>query len=188
MSRDISRRQALLAGGTLATATTFGIVVSSDNASATVDGDFSIPDGETVLADQTLEDIRLSVDATYEYTSNADIHGIELELHVGATTETPDLIARHTRDDLGADELAGSETLNGSLMSASDFSIGDFEPSNGEVRRTIVADLRFYALRNGEVVADATHTETFDVVVNDEELEVNVTLGGEGEVVFETAD
>ena len=188
MRKKPTRRQALLAGGTLATATTFGIVVSTDNASATVDGDFSIPNGETVLADQTLEDVRIEVDAEYEYSSNADIHGIELELHVGATTETPDLIARHTRDDLGTDELAGSETLNGSLMSASDFSIGDFEPSNGEVRRTIVADLRFYALRNGEVVADATHTETFDVVVNDEELEVNVTLGGEGEVVFETAD
>ena len=165
---------------------TVGIATSSNNASATVDGDFSIPNGETVLADQTLEDIRLSVDATWGYESNADIHGIELELHVGATTETPDLIARHTRDDLGTDELAGSETLNGSLMSASDFSIGDFEPSNGEVRRTIVADLRFYALRNGEVVADATHTEAFDVVVNDEELQVNVRLAGDGEVIFET--
>ena len=167
---------------------TVGIATTSNNASATVDGDFSIPDGETVLADQTLEDIRLSVDAEYQYSSNADIHQVELELHVGASADTPDLIARHTRDDLGADELAGGETLNGSLMSASDFSIGDFEPSNGEVRRTIVADLRFYALRNGEVVADAAHTETFDVVVNDEELEVNVTLGGEGEVVFETSD
>lgn len=188
MREKPTRRQALLAGGTLATATTVGIVVSSDNASATVEGDFTIPDGETVLADQELQDVRLEVDATYEYTSNGDIHGVELELHVGATTDTPDLIARHTRDDLGTDELAGSETLNGSLMSASDFSIGDFEPSNGEVRRTIVADLRFYALRNGEVVDDATHTETFDVVVKDEELKVDVTLGGEGEVVFETGD
>ena len=188
MRKGISRRQALIGSGALVVTGGIGIATSSNNVAATVDGDFSIPNGETVLADQTLEDIRLSVDAEYEYTSNADIHGIELELHVGATTETPDLIARHTRDDLGSDELAGNETLNGSLMSASGFSIGDFEPSNGEVRRTIVADLRFYALRNGEVVADATHTEAFDVVVKDEELQVNVTLGGDGEVIFETTD
>ena len=188
MRKDITRRQALIGTGALVVTGGIGIATSSNNASATVDGDFSIPDGETVLADQTLEDVRLEVDATYEYQSNAPLHQVELELHVGETTDTTDLIARRTRDDLGTDELAGSETLNGSLMSASDLSIGDFEPSNGEVRRTIVADLRFYALRNGEVVADATHTETFDVVVNDEELEVNVTLGGEGEVVFETSD
>jgi len=188
MSRDISRRRVVLGGATLATATTVGIATTSNNASATVDGDFTIPDGETVLADQTLEDVRLAVDASYQYQSNADIHQVELELHVGATADTPDLIARHTRDDLGTDELAGNETLNGSLMSASDFSISDFTPSNGEVRRTVVADLRFYALRNGEAVADANHIETFDVIVKDEELEVNVTLGGEGEVVFETGD
>ena len=188
MREKLTRRRVVLGGATLATATTVGIATSSNNVEATVNGDFSIPDGEAVLADQTLEDIRLSVDATWGYESNADIHQVELELHVGETTDTTDLIARHTRDDLGTDELAGSETLNGSLMSASDFSIGDFEPSNGEVRRTIVADLRFYALRNGEVVADASHVETFDVVVKDEELEVNVTLGGEGEVVFETTD
>ena len=188
MRKDITRRQALIGTGALVVTGSIGIATSSNNVTATVDGDFSIPDGEAVLADQTLEDVRIEVDAEYEYSSNAGIHGIELELHVGATTETPDLIARHTRDDLGTDELAGSETLNGSLMSASDFSIADFEPSNGEVRRTIVADLRFYAVRNGEAVADATHTETFDVVVSDDELQVNVTLGGEGEVVFETSD
>ena len=188
MRKDISRRQALIGTGALVVTGGIGIATSSNNASATVNGDFSIPDGEAVLADQTLEDVRLEVDAEYQYQSNAPLHQVELELHVGETADTGDLIAQHTRDDLGTDELAGSETLNGSLMSASDFSIDDFVPSNGEVRRTIVADLRLYALRNGEAVADATHTETFDVVVNDEELQVNVTLGGDGEVIFETQD
>ena len=188
MSYDISRRQAFVGTGALAAAMTVGIATTSNEVSATVDGDFSIPDGETVLADQELQDIRLEVDAEYEFTSNAELHKIELELHVGATADTVDLIARHTRDDLGTDGLAGEETLNGSLMSASDFALGDFEPSDGELRRMVVADLRFYALRNEEVVADANHVESFDVVVKDEALQVDTTLGGTGEVTFTTSD
>ena len=187
MRQQITRRQALLGTGTLATGLVGSTVLFSNNATATVSGDFEIPDGETILADEDLQDVRLSVDAQYEYQSNANLHGIELELHVGSMPDTVDMIARHTRDDLGTDELTGEETLNGSVMSASDFSINDFETSNGELRRTIVAQLRFYALRNDEVVAEAIQTETFDVVIRNEELTVDMTLGGTGTVSFKTS-
>ena len=187
MRQQITRRQALLGTGTLATGLIGSTVLFSNNATATVSGDFSIPDGETILADEVLQDVRLSVDSEWSYSSNADLHGIELELHVGSMPDTVDMIARHTRDDLGTDELTGEETLNGSVMSASDFSINDFETSNGELRRTIVAQLRFYALRNDEVVAEAIQTETFDVVIRNEELTVDMTLGGTGTVSFETS-
>jgi hypothetical protein len=153
-----------------------------------VSGEFAIPNGETVLADQQLQDVRLAVDPVrWSYTANASIHGIEIELLVGETADTLDLIARHTRDDMATDELAGETTMNGSLMSASDFDIADFQPSNGELRRTVMASLRFYAIRNEEVVAEAEQTTTFDVIVKDEALQVDMTLGGDGEVVFETS-
>lgn len=186
MRKDITRRQALFGTGTLAVTGSIGIATTTNNATATVTGDFSIPDGETVLADTTLQDVRLSCEATWGFQSNADLHGVELELHVGATVDTLDMIARYENTDLGTDQLSGEETLNGSLMSASDFSIDDFEPSNNELRRTVVAELRFYALRNGEVVADARQTDTFEVIVKDEELQVDMTLGGDGEVTFKT--
>jgi hypothetical protein len=153
-----------------------------------VSGEFAIPNGETVLADQQLQDVRLAVDPVrWSYTANASIHGIEIELLVGETADTLDLLARHTLDDMATDELAGETTMNGSLMSASDFDIADFQPSNGELRRTVMASLRFYAIRNEEVVAEAEQTTTFDVIVKDEALQVDMTLGGDGEVVFETS-
>ena len=187
MRQQITRRRLLIGTGAVGAGTISGIALGADNATATVSGDFEIPDGETILADEVLQDVRLSVNAEYEYVSNADLHGIELELHVGSMPDTVDMIARHTRDDLGTDELTGEETLNGSVMSASDFSINDFETSNGELRRTVVAQLRFYAIRNDEVVAEAIQTETFDVVIRNEELTVDMTLGGTGTVSFETS-
>lgn len=182
----MSRRRVLLGTGALAAATTGSIALASDNASATVSGDFSIPDSQTVLADQSLQDIRLSADVSWSFEANAPIHGVELELHVGSTADTLDLIARHENTDIGTDALAGEQTLNGSLMSASDFSISDFEPSGGELSTSVVAELRFYAIRDGEVAAEARQTDTFAVTVSDEELQVNVTLGGTGSVEFQT--
>lgn len=186
MRDRMTRRRALIGTGTLAAATTVGIVATSDNATATVSGEFNVQNGETVLADAVLEDVRLSCDVDWQFSANAPMHAVELELHVGASADTLDMIARYEDTDLGTDDLAGEDTLSGSLMSADDFSIRDFRPDGGELRRTVVAELRFYALRNGEVAAEARQTATFDVVVKDEELQVDMTLGGEGTVSFET--
>jgi len=186
MRKRISRRQFAFGTGTVATGALAGIAFGTQNATATVSGDFTIPNGETVLADTSLQDIRLSVDTSWSFNSNADIHAVELELHVGSTTDTLDLIARHTQDDMAKQDLTGSQTLNGSLMSASDFSISDFEPTSGELRKPVIAELRMYVLRNDEVVAEAFQTETFDVITKDEALTVDMSLGGTGEIEFTT--
>jgi len=183
-----TRRRILIGTGVAATGALGGIAFGSQNVSATVDGDFTIPNGETVLADQTLTDIRLSVDVAWGFEANADIHATELELYVGSMVDTADLIARQTKDDLGTTSLTGETTLNGSLMSSSDFSVEDFTPSNGELRRTVVAELRFYTLRNDGVVAEARQQATFDVVVNNEELTVDMSVTATGDVTFSTSD
>jgi len=188
MRDSMTRRQAILGTGALAVATTSSIAVFSKNsgATATVNGTFQIPDGETVLADTQLEDVELEVDATYGYEANAPIHRVDLELHVGATPDTLDLIARHERPDLGTDQLNGEATLRGSLVNASDFTMSDFQPTNGELRTTVVAELRLYVSRRDEVVAEAVETTTFEVRVREEELTVDTNVSGSGEVVFET--
>ena len=186
-----SRRRVILGTGALVSAGTISsIALLSNNAVATADvsGEFSIPDGDAVLADADLTDIRLDVDVEWGFDANASVHEIELELLVGSTTETTDLIARHTSDEINTDSLTGTETLNGSLMSASDFSISDFEPSSGELRTSVVAELRFYATRNDEVVADASQVTTFSVVVSQEELRVDMSLDASGEVTFDTSE
>lgn len=187
MRKQPTRRQALIGTGTLAAATLGGIAVSTQEASATVSGEFTIPDGEAILADTTLEDVRLNADVSWSFDANAPIHGVEIELHVGATVNTTDMIARFEDTDLGTDQLSGEETLQGSLVNASDFELSDFQPETGELRRSVVAELRMYVLRNGEVVADAAQTDSFEVVIKNEELTVDMTLGATGEVTFETA-
>jgi hypothetical protein len=186
MRDSITRRRMLLGTGAAATGVFGSMIAGSQNATATVSGDFSIPDGTTVLADATLTDVRLEVDVAWGYEANAPMHAVELELYVGDTLDTADLIARHTKEDFSQAALTGEAELNGSLMSSSDFDIADFRPSNGQLRRTVVADLRLYVLRNEELVVDAAHTTAFDVVVNNEELQVDATLDATGEVTFNT--
>ncbi len=187
MRQRVTRRQFAIGTGTVVTGTLAGIAFGADKATATVSGDFTIANGETILADTQLQDVRLNTDVEWAYQSNADMHALELELHVGSTESTLDLIARHVQDDMAKDELTGNETLNGSLLSASDFSISDFEPTSGELRRTVIAELRMYVLRNDEVVAEAFQTETFDVITKDEALTVDMSLGGTGEIEFQTS-
>jgi len=189
MQDRLSRRQFVLAGGA-ATATAFGgIALASNNTAATtaqVDGSFSVPDSKGVLADSMLQNVTLTVDASWSFESNANIHQVELELLVGASESTLDLIARSKKDGLAKQSLTGETELSGSLMSASDFDIADFQPSSGRLSRTVIAALRFYALRDGEVVANAEQVTTFDVTVTNKELSVEVSLGGSGEVGFQT--
>jgi len=188
MSETWSRRRVLIGTGTALAATTGSIALTSDNASATVTGEFSIPDGETTLTDEKLQDVRIQCEADWQYEANAPIHGVELELHAGATPDTVDMLARYEDTDLGTDSLTGTETLSGSLINTSDYQIENFQPSGGELSTTVVAELRFYALRRGDVVAEATATETFTVTVSEQELEITATVGGSGSVTFEAGN
>ena len=72
-------------------------------------------------------------------------------------------------------------------MSTSDFGVSDFNPDSGRVTQTVVAELRFYVLRDGEVAAEALQRTTFDITVSAEELSVEMTMNATGEVEFTTA-
>lgn len=189
MPKQVSRRQYLLAGGA-ATATALGSIAFTPSKSkattASVSGTYAIPDDKVILADQSLENIILTADVNWEFQSNADIHQVECELHVGATPSTMDLIARQEKTDLAKQSLTGNPTLRGSILNASDFSVENFQPSDGELTVGVVSGLRFYALRNGEVVADAEQVTSFDITVSEEALEVSTSLSGSGEVSFNT--
>jgi len=188
MREKYSRRRVVFGTGLAVTGVFGGIALGSDNATATVNADFSVPDAEQTLADTSLQDIRLKADTEWSYTANAPIHATELELHVGDSADTLDIVARQTKDNLSKESLTGSTTLEGSLMSASAFSIEDFQPTNGGVSRTVTAELRFYAVRDGEAVADATAQATFEITVTDEELSVDMTMTATGDVTFATTD
>jgi len=185
--QHLTRRRVLLGSGALAAGTTGSIALTTQGVSASVSGEFTVPDASTALVDKQLQDIRLKAVAAWQYDANATMDGVELELHVGQAPDTLDLIARSERtDDIATDSLSGETTLTGSLMSASDFDIDAFTPTNGSVSRSVIAELRFYVLRDGSVEAEAKARTTFGVTVRDEELTVETTLGGTGEVKFKT--
>jgi hypothetical protein len=187
-----SRRRVLLGTGALVAGTAGSIAFITDKSAATasVSGDYTIPNREAVLADTTLTDVRLVTDASWSYQANAEMHSVELEVHVGPSTDDLDLIARQIEEDFAKESLTGDSSAEGSLMSAGGFSIEDFRPTNGELSTSVVADLRMYVLRHGEVAVEAIQQTTFDVTIRDEELTVEPTLSGEGsvEVVTESAE
>lgn len=185
-----TRRQLLATTAGASTVLLGGLALTTNRSEATtasVSGSYSVPDAKVVLADQTLEKITLEVNASWEFQSNAEIHAVETELHVGATPDTMDLIARQEKDGLGEKSLTGNPVLSGGLTNASDFTIENFQPSSGELAVSVVSALRFYVLRNGEVVAEDEQLTTFTVTVSEEELEVNASVGGQGEVSFKTS-
>lgn len=184
--RDRNRRQVLIGTGALAATTIGGIAVLSDKTTATVTGSFTIPDAETVLADTELKDVQLAATAQYAWESNAPMHGLELELHAGASPDNLEMLARHTQEDLSKKQLTGEQQLQGSLLNTDTYSVDDFQPTDGELSTNVIAELRLYLIRDGEVAAEATETDAFTITVKNEELTVDAQVGGSGEVVFES--
>jgi len=182
-----TRRRVLVGTGTLAAGTVATVALGSNNATATVDGDFTVPDAGTSLAGESLQDVRLRATANWEFSGNARMTSVETELHVGAATDTLDLIARETKDGISKESLTGTTDLSGSLAAASDFDIDDFRPTNGELTQTVIAELRVYVLREDTVEAEDTAQTSFEVTVRDGEISVSGSVGGSGEVRFDTA-
>lgn len=185
--KQLSRRRVVLGTGALAAATTSGIALTSDKSTAKINGTYTIPDKERVLADSELKDVRLKATVDWGFTSNAPIHGIEVELHVGANQSTLGMIARHENKDLGTSELTGTEELTGSLLNTDVFDAGDFTPTSGELSTSVISELRFYVIRDSDVVAEATQSDGFTVTIRNEELVIEPTLSGSGEVVIESS-
>ena len=184
LENSVTRRRLLIGTGAVATGTVTGVSLLSNNAEATVDGEFRIPDAKTTLPDQSLTDIRLTCTANWSFEANAPITQVETELYVGSGEQTADLIARQVKENVTKESLTGTAKLNGSLMSSADFDVSDFTPTSGELSTSVTAILRFYCIRESNVVAEAEHIETFTVTTVDEELQVDTSLGGTGNVTF----
>lgn len=178
----ISRRQALSGIGALA-ATGIGYSLATQKADAKVDvASLKVPNEKQVIADQSVNDVRISVEANWSWSGNADINAWNLRLKAGTTQDNAETIATTGKDGLGIDSLTGTETLEASILNSSAFENGDFEPRKGSKTVSVVFILEFEILRNGEVVETATATETADVTVSKEELKYTVSVDATGEL------
>lgn len=182
-----TRRQLLIGTGVVAAS---GITVAtlSNKTTATVSAtEFAIPNKEKILADTDTQDVLLAVSVGYAFSSNADITGLKLRLKVGTSQDSAELIGRTSVDNLGTTETSGSTELKGSLLSSGDFSKSNFNPESGSITTDIVAVLEMDVLRNGEIIKTVSNTDTASITVSAEEVTVDASVGGEGEISFETA-
>jgi len=181
------RRYLAVVGGTVATGSV-GYSVASQNASASASvHPLDVPSTEYVLTDNQLEEITLSVDCSWQYSGNADAHGYELQLLIGTTEENTEVIATQEKTDLSKQELTGESTLQGDIFSSSHFDSDQFSPSRGSRSTDIVIELRFEIIRDGEIVKEASATDTATIEIRAEELEYTVELTANGQWGFETA-
>jgi len=182
----VTRRQALSGIGALA-ATGVGYSLVTQKADAKVElAELRVPNSKTVIADQSVTDVRISVEANWSWSGNADIHAWNLRLKAGSTQSNAEEIGNTGKSGLGIDSLTGTETLEASILNSSVYDKSDFEPREGSKTIGVVFILEFEILRNGEVVEKATATEAADVTVSKEELSYTVSLDSTGEITVVT--
>lgn len=181
--RESHTRRAVVLGAGTALVGMSALAVSTQEASATIAGDFEIKDGSIILADQSLSDIQLGVDATYSYSSNAPLNGHRIQLQVGSSASNLTTIADVENDHDPKKSHKDQTSLSGSVLDGP-FDMSDFEPTNGELSSNVTAKLILQVIREGETVLEDSHTEQFSITVNKEELTVEGTMSGTGEVTF----
>jgi hypothetical protein len=164
------------------------VVLSSNNATAAVEGELTVDDASVTLVDQSLQDILIDMTAEWSYQSNVRVDSVECEVHVGARASSLDMIARQTTAVDAPDQSSGSGTTNltGSMAEASDFAVSDMVPATGSVTHTALAELRVFIVSAGETQAEAIIRDTFTVTISQEDVSVTVSASGTGSVSFVT--
>jgi len=180
---QLTKRRFLLAGGTTAVGG-IALTTTSSTVGASVSfGELSIPRVEHRQQD-TIKDVILAVDAEYKYTTDYAPTEWRLTLNVGPDTDSLNPIGTVEKtEDLGTD-VSDSTQIQGSLPSAPDYELQDFQPvDGGEKSVFVVGELLFELYDGDEVVASANVVDSFEVVISNESVTVeSVGVGGKGGV------
>jgi len=183
----ISRR-GLLAGTAILSTTGVSIALISDKASATASidsGDFSIADTSANLTGENLQDIVIDSDIDYSFDSNVNIGTVEVSVAVGISERSAQIIASETTSP-NKKQIDSSTTISGSLFDAGDYNLNTLQLDDGEktVRITAVAEL--IIKRNESIVATDKLSDTFEITITKNEVNINGQFSGTGTVNMET--
>jgi hypothetical protein len=185
MRGNMTRRKVVFGTGTLCAGAIGTVALSSNNTTAQVDGGLSVSDGSATLVDEQLQDVTLDVTATWSYEANVDISSVECELHTGQKASSLALIDRQVTDT-SAQSDDGQTDLSGSILQAPDFQLEDMRPGTGEKSITALAEVRVFAISDGQTQAKTTIQDTFTMTLSQEEVTVTLSSGGNGGVSFVT--
>lgn len=185
MSEKISRRTVLSGiGATVAGTSIAYISTRPTEAQATVEfGNLQIPDSEYI--GQDIQEVNLSVDATYSYEASHSPDEYSLTLLVGDADTTIQPIDSVTRSSDLTKTETGEHTLSGLVTSTYHFDVADFEPATDTTKQSVVyVALRFKLKRNSEVIAESELIEPVNLIVDGTTLEATAKLNGTGAITI----
>lgn len=163
-----------------------GIYLTSDDAGAQAEassGDLTVPDVSTASEGDSIEDVTLSVDASWSYESSHIPDEWRLSLLIGDQESTLASIDTVEETDVTLTSDEGTATLSGSVLSTWHYSYADFEAGEGsEVSQSVWVGLRFEVLKDMDTIAEAQVVEPVQVSVDGAALEASASVGGEGNI------
>jgi hypothetical protein len=178
----VSRRQALLGLGTVATGGVGLAAVVPDRASAQVSVDsFAVSDG-SFTTDQA--DPVVDVTVAYDYdVGTSPVATLRFELLVGDSVVASDALSTSVATHNGTVDLSGR------VVDSEAWAAGDFAPAvASRVSHDLTIGVRFAVLNSsGSVIVEDTATDSATVTVSHpQETQYVIGVGGSGEI--RTAD
>jgi hypothetical protein len=177
-----TRRQVIASGIGIATGGVIVSTVGSENATANID-EFSMSGDSYNTDNGSVSDIRVRVDSGISIDANTVPDGFTLDLEVGKPDGTAEPITRVSGGFTQATQTR-SETLDGSLLEHSEYSLKEFVPENETIETEVLVALKLTIENDGTVIAEDRVSTVASVSITDpKEIDAEVSITGTGELL-----
>jgi hypothetical protein len=185
--QGISRRR-VLGGAAICGMTigSIGVIADKTSATATIDsGEFSIPDTTANITGETLTDIEVQTDITYSFESTVAIDSVTLSVAVGVNERSAQIIAEQNTTPT-AKSVDTTATLTGSLFDSNEYDIELLQVSDGQRTIRVTGVVEMILTRDESIIATDKLTDSFEITVSKEKVELSGELSANGEVEIKT--
>jgi hypothetical protein len=185
--QGISRRR-VLGGAAICGMTigSIGAIADKTSATATIDsGEFSIPDTTANITGETLTDIEVQTDITYSFESTVAIDSVTLSVAVGVNERSAQIIAEQNTTPT-AKSVDTTATLTGSLFDSNEYDIELLQVSDGQRTIRVTGVVEMILTRDESIIATDKLTDSFEITVSKEKVELSGELSANGEVEIKT--
>lgn len=185
--QGISRRR-VLGGAAICGMTigSIGAIADKTSATATIDsGEFSIPDTTANITGETLTDIEVQTDITYSFESTVAIDSVTLSVAVGVNERSAQIIAEQNTTPT-AKSVDTTATLTGSLFDSNEYDIELLQVSDGQRTIRVTGVVEMILTRDESIIATDKLTDSFEITISKEKVELSGELSANGEVEIKT--
>ena len=181
MESNKTTRRAVLAGGATIPIVALGYHLTTDSTSAQIDdSNFTIPDKEHQYTGE-INEVILSVDIDFSYESDSSPDSYAIRLEVGQ--DELELADFHFQNDNPPADLSESITLEADLLD-NGFRTSQFVPDGSDESVSVNSRITLEITNSGETVASDELTESFEIVILDNGVELDFDLEASGTVTI----